>query len=109
MDDFFELWIELFADKGLSNYIHLLGSGHILYFLNKYDCLYMYSQQGWEALNNTVQAFIHQNSSRGGYGSGQNGGKSLIYPLVRYILRDLLWKTGEADSFFTQLEGKHDV
>lgn len=41
MGDFFELWIELFSDKGLSNYLYLLGSGHILNFLNKYNCLYM--------------------------------------------------------------------
>jgi hypothetical protein len=64
MDDFFQLWIELFADKGLSNCIQLLGSGQILYFLNKYDCICMYSQHGWEALNNTVKAFIQQNCSR---------------------------------------------
>jgi hypothetical protein len=64
----------------------------------------MYLQQVWEALNNTVQAFIHQNCSRGGKNSGINGDKSLIFPLVRYILRDLLWKTGEVDKFIRNLE-----
>jgi hypothetical protein len=43
MDDFFELWVELFGEEGVSNYIHLLGAGHMLYFLEKYDCLYLYS------------------------------------------------------------------
>ena len=87
IDDFFELWLEIFGQDGMSNYIHLLGSGHILYFLNKYGCLYIYSQQGWEALNNVIQAYIHQNSQRGGKGSGQKKGeKSYIFPLVRYIL-----------------------
>ena len=84
IDDFFEIWLEIFGYEGMSNYIHLLSSRHILYFLEKYHCLYLYSQQGWEALNNTIQAYIHQNSQRGGYGSGQNKGeKSYIYPLVR--------------------------
>jgi hypothetical protein len=105
IDDFFELWIQIFGVHGMSNYIHLLGSGHALYFLKKYDCLYVYSQQGWEALNNTIQAYIHQNSQRGGKGSGQKKGeKSYIFPLVRYILRDLLWKTGDGDRFFQNLE-----
>jgi hypothetical protein len=105
IDDFFEIWVELFGEEGLSNYIHLLAAGHIAYFMEKYNCLYLYSQQGWEALNNTIQAYIHHNSQRGGKGSGQRAGeKSFIFPLVRYILRDLLWKTGDADRFFVNLE-----
>ena len=42
---------------------------------------------------------------KGGKGSGQKKGeKSYIFPLVRYILRDLLWKTGDGDRFFNDLE-----
>lgn len=100
IDVFYETWIELFGEEGMTNYIHILGSGHMLYFLEKYGCLYVYSQQGWEDLNNRCQAFLMQNSSRGGYGSGEGKGKSYTFPIVRYILRDLLWKTGLADQFF---------
>jgi hypothetical protein len=56
IDDVIELWIQIIGVHGMSNYIPLLGSGHVLYFLKKYDCLYIYSLQGWEALNNTIQA-----------------------------------------------------
>jgi hypothetical protein len=104
MDDFFQAWIELFGVDGISNYIHMLGSGHMLYFIKKYNCLYLYSQQGWEALNNRIQAYIHQNSGRGGKNTGVNGTQSYIFPLVRFVLRDLLWKTGEADLFFSEIE-----
>jgi hypothetical protein len=104
IDDFFDIWVGLFGRAGVTNYIHLLGSGHILYFLKKYKCLYIYSQQGWEALNSVCTGFILQNSARGGYGSGEGSGKSCIYPLVRYLMRDLLWKTKEADRFFGELE-----
>jgi hypothetical protein len=104
IDDFYEQWIDLFGEEGITNYIHILGSGHMLYFLEKYNCLYMYSQQGWEDLNNRCQAFLLHNTSRGGYGSGEGKGKSYTFPIVRYILRDLLWKTGEADHFFSELE-----
>jgi hypothetical protein len=31
IDDFFEIWVDLFSTEGITNYIHLLGSGHILY------------------------------------------------------------------------------
>jgi hypothetical protein len=65
IDVFYDIWIELFGEEGITNYIQILGSGHMLYFLEIYDCLYMYSQQGWEDLNNGCQAFLMQNSSRG--------------------------------------------
>jgi hypothetical protein len=99
VDDFFGIWVELFGNNGMTNYLHLLGSGLILYFLHKYKCLYIYSQQGWEALNSVCTAYILQNSSRGGYGSGQNKKKSYISPLIRYLMRDLLRKTKMADYF----------
>jgi hypothetical protein len=106
IDDFYQSWIDVFGDEGVTNYIHLLSSGHIHYFLRRYGCLYLYSQQGWEALNSKVQTFILQNSSRGGHNSGENGSKSYIFPLIRYIIRDLLWKTGEGDKFFLSQEEK---
>jgi hypothetical protein len=106
IDDFYEMWIGIFGDEGLTNYIHMLGSGHVLYFLKKYGCLYMYSQQGWESLNSTVQTFIMQNLQCGGKNSGENGRKSYIFPLVRMVIRDLLWKTCKADKYFLNLEAQ---
>ena len=62
------------------------------YFLTNYGCLYLYSQQGWEALMGKIQAILHLNTQRGGKGSGGGKNKSFIYPVMLYILRDLLWK-----------------
>jgi hypothetical protein len=82
----------------------MLGSGQVMYFMKKYGCLYLYSQQGWESLNNTIQTFIHQNSQRGGFGSGEHKQKSYNFPLVRMVVRNLLWKTYESDKFYIGLE-----
>ncbi len=109
IDDFYEKWIEIFGDEGITNYIHMLGSGHVMYFMKKYGCLYLYSQQGWESLNNTIQTFIYQNSQRDGFGSGEHKQKSYIFPLVRMVVRDLLWKTYEADKFYIELEEQRRV
>ena len=104
-DDFFEGWIAVFSREGVTNYIHLLAAGHILYFLQKHRCLYLFSQQGWEALNNKVQAYFHLCTQRGGYNSGfEANAKSNIFGIVRFIMRDLLWKTGEAEKFFIERE-----
>ena len=35
IDVFYENWIELFGEERITNYIHILGSGHMLYFLQK--------------------------------------------------------------------------
>jgi hypothetical protein len=105
-DVFFELWVEIFGKQGVTNYVHLIGSGHMLYFLKHYGCLYLYSQQGWQALMGKVQAILHLNTQRGGKRSGEGKTKSFIYPVVIYILRELLWKTGNAKHFFLEHEHK---
>jgi DNA-binding transcriptional regulator/RsmH inhibitor MraZ len=68
------MWIDFFGDKGITNYKYMLGSGHMLYFIKKCECLYLYSQQGWESLNNKIQTFNHQNTQRGNFGSGEGMG-----------------------------------
>ncbi len=40
IDNFFETWVETFGAQGMSNYLHLLGSGHIHYFLKEYTSAY---------------------------------------------------------------------
>jgi len=54
VDEFFGIWIDVFVEEGVTNYIHMLGSGHISYFCKKYGCLYLYLQQGWEALDSKI-------------------------------------------------------
>jgi len=101
IDDFFEQWIDLFGEEGITNYIHVLGSGHMLYFLEKYNCLYIYSQQGWEDLNNRCQAFLLHDTSRGGYGSGQGKGKSYTFPIVHLYCETFcgrLWNKPDSTS-----------
>ncbi len=45
--------------EGVTNYIHMLASGHIKYYMTVYWNLYKYSQQGWESLNeNTKLTFL---------------------------------------------------
>jgi hypothetical protein len=51
-----------------------------------------------------VQAVMHLNTQRGGKGSGGDKTKSFIYPVMLYVLRDLLWKTGDAQRFFLDKE-----
>jgi hypothetical protein len=50
------------------------------------------------------QAVLHLNTERGGKGSGGGRNKSFINPVTLNILRDLLWKMGDARRFFMDCE-----
>ena len=54
-DLFFIKWVELHKADGVTNYIHMLGSGHFKYYLEKHKNLYIFSQQGWESLNSLIK------------------------------------------------------
>ena len=45
-DDFFLQWLDLHGRDGITNYIHLIGSGHLIYYVCQWRNLYKYSQQG---------------------------------------------------------------
>jgi hypothetical protein len=63
-DEFYENWILLNGQKGITNYFHMVGAGHLTYYLRHYRNLYRFSQQGWEALNAMLkQIFFRQTSS----------------------------------------------
>jgi len=51
VDAFFVAWVLLLSHKGVTNYIHMLGAGHIGEYILHHCNLYKHSQQGWEAFN----------------------------------------------------------
>jgi hypothetical protein len=53
-DRFFELWVPMTGLDGQSNYIHMIRSGHFRFFLEKWQSLYRYEQEGWEGMNKLV-------------------------------------------------------
>ena len=90
-DNFYQLWIKVALGKrGVTNYIHLLGSGHVAEFLFRWRNLYAHSQQGWEALNSLVKSVYRRHTNRGG-GTGR---KSKLYAVARWCQRRMLWSSG---------------
>ena len=52
---FFQTWIILYGRHRITNYIHMIGVGHMIGYMIKYGNLNKYSQQGWEALNALIK------------------------------------------------------
>jgi len=79
----------------MTNYIHMVGSGHIGDFLLRWRNLYRHSQQGWEALNDLIKTFVHRRTQRGGnMGSGAGASNSMLLPIARWLQRRIFWILG---------------
>jgi len=103
-DLFYDTWIALHGTVGVTNYMHMLGAGHLLYYLKRYRNLYRYSQQGWEAVNKKIKLFFFNDTQHGGYVKVKKGQEQLprnyIKPIARGLLRDVMWKTMLGYKFF---------
>jgi hypothetical protein len=93
-DDFFQIWVDINAVEGVTNYIHMLGSGHVSDYLVHWRNLYAHSQQGWEAFNALVKTYYFRRTNRGGAGNKGTGQRSKLKGLARWMQRRMVWFSG---------------
>jgi len=110
-------WVDLYKGNHMTNYMHVIGAGHLTYFAKHYGNLYRFSQQGWESLNKLIKHFYYNNTNHGGsYGNGgkdENGdftkptisGQHCL-PLMRFCQRFMMWKLGHGDAYFESQQVK---
>jgi hypothetical protein len=103
--DFFTAYVEQSGagKEGVTNYIHMLGSSHISYYMKTHGNLYKYSQQGWESLNEKFKLSFFNHTQRGGnFGTGSDKNeRSYLKPLLMFFQRELLWTSGLAEQHFS--------
>lgn len=93
-DTFTELWITLCGRDGISNYIHLIITGHLMYYLRKWRNFYRYENEGWEHLNSSIAYYYFNRTQRGGSaGALSKEASSKILPIGLWFLRRLFWAT----------------
>ena len=102
IDKFFQDWISLHGLDGMTNYIHLLGAGHIARYRFLHRNLYRHSQQGWEAFNALLKSFFFRRTGRGG---GRGVVRTKLRPIGLWLQQRNLWLCGlsktELESFKT--------
>lgn len=91
---FFRNFIDLNGKYAVTNYTHLLGSGHISYYLRKYGNLYMYSQQLWESLNLLIKLFYFKRTQRGGSAGRGHVLASNLDPIRKWYMQRTLFLCG---------------
>ena len=104
VDFFYTIWVDLHGMDGLTNYIHMLGAGHVGYYLRLYKNLYRYSQQGWEAMNDKIKTFYFRRTQRGGHANVPNAVQSHLDALGKFFQRSVLWSFGKGDAYFLGLQ-----
>jgi hypothetical protein len=97
IDLFFQLWVNLHQHEGVTNYIHMLGAGHVRSYMSEWGNLNRFSQQGWESLNALIKAFFFRRTNRGG---GNKGERSKLLPIARLLQRRLMWLCHQTDDLF---------
>jgi len=106
IDDFFLAYIQETGNEGITNYLHMLGSGHMKYYMEIHRNLYKFSQQGWESLNSKYKQIFFRHTQRGGHYGRESGESERHYLLsvMKAFQREMLWISGEADNYFTNLK-----
>ena len=93
VDEWFQDWVDLTKKDGMTNYIHMLSSGHVTDYVFHWKNLYEHSQQGWEALNALVKTVFFRRTGRGG---GRK--RSRLKPLARWLQRRMLLICGVTEE-----------
>jgi hypothetical protein len=86
-DEWYQLWMGLESREGCTNYTHMLGAGHVADMLFHHRNLYVFSNQGWEALNMLVKQVYFRRTARGG---GRQASGRLL-PIARWLQRRLVF------------------
>jgi hypothetical protein len=93
-DEWFQMWMDLEGWEGCTNYTHMLGSGHIADLLFHHRNLYVFSNQGWEALNSLIKQVYFRRTGRGG---GRQSSSRLL-PIARWLQRRLVFMSVSSEE-----------
>ena len=94
-DLFFSNWLEAAGRDGVTNYIHALAAGHFADYLYRWRNLYQHSQQGFECWNKLFKRYFIYRTQRGGSSGRNNEGiRTRLLPLARWIQRRYVYMTG---------------
>jgi hypothetical protein len=94
-DEWFLKWHALHGYDGMTNYIHLISSGHLAFYLREWGNLWKYSQQGWESLNSLMKSVYYRRTQRGGHGGKRGEPNSRILPIARWLQRKIYFLSGD--------------
>ena len=92
------------AERGVTNYFHYIGSGHLMWMIRRYGNLWRFCNEGAEHLNALVSKRYNLFNNKGGnkqsHADGPNKKCLPFECLGSWLGRLSLWHTGLAVDFF---------
>jgi hypothetical protein len=105
IDKFYGMLLKVAGLKGVTNYFHYLGSGHIVWLTRRYGNLWRWRCEGVESQNATLSLRYNKFNNRGG-NKGNNkdkATKSKCQPfqvLGSWMARLTMWQLGLGEALF---------
>jgi hypothetical protein len=105
-DTFFQSWFRLWQKERVTNYLHMIGAGHISNYLYRWRILYRFSLQGWKAMNSLVKNFFFRRTNHGG---GVRGDSKMLRltPIARWLQRRLMFLCCTTEASICQYAEMH--
>ena len=110
IDVWYADWVSVTGREGITNYVHMLGAGHLAYYLKKFRNLYRFSNQSWERLNKRVKKMYLQKTQRCGHGKYISAAHMVVdqcphtKPLAKWLQHVMMWNTGKGEEFSVSLD-----
>ena len=109
MDAMFELLVTKIggAERGVTNYFHYIGSGHLMWMIRRYGNLWRFCNEGAESMNSLVSKRYNQFNNKGGNKQASAGTaklKCLPFEVIgKWLGRLTAWHTGLAVNMFLHM------
>jgi len=98
-------------ERGVTNYFHYLGSGHIVWMIRIYGNLWRFCNEGVESINALASKRYNGFNNKGGYkATRKNEMKQKCLPfevLGSWLARLSMWHIGTADTMFSEESVKY--
>ncbi len=92
-------------ERGVTNYFHYLGSGHVVWMIKIHGNLWRFCNEGVESINSFASKRYNCFNNKGGYKSTcKNESKRKCLPfevLGSWLSRLSMWHIGTADTMFS--------
>lgn len=95
IDKMCSVYVSAFGANSITNYIHDLQCGHVLYYLQQFQSLYIYCNIGLEAtVGHTASKILH-GTQRGGHGGGLGKKKTIVSSMKDHLTQKAVYAIGK--------------
>jgi len=89
-DTFCIIYVDMFGQQDVTNYIHYWSAGHTRFFLERFGNLYIFCGIGGESRIGGIRGYFFKRTQREGH-SGKAGNYSSLDAMGDYISRNAMW------------------